>query len=54
MGRVQREPGRRSERSVHLSVRGKFEDGTRINFHLTDHFNETPTGAVFFFTRCHD
>lgn len=37
-----------------LSVRGKFEDGTRINTHFTDHFNVTPTGAEFFFSRCHD
>jgi hypothetical protein len=33
---------------------GQFEDGTRINTHLTDHFNETPSGAAFFFTHCHD
>jgi hypothetical protein len=37
-----------------FSVRGKYEDGTRVNFHLTDHFNTTPTGAEFFFTKCHD
>jgi hypothetical protein len=37
-----------------FSARGKFEDGTRINFHLTDYFYETPTGASFFFTHCHD
>jgi hypothetical protein len=37
-----------------FSVRGAYEDGTRINFHLTDHFNSTPTGAEFFWTKCHD
>jgi hypothetical protein len=37
-----------------FNVRGQFEDGTRINVHLFDHFNETPTGGSFFFTHCHD
>jgi hypothetical protein len=37
-----------------FSVRGAFEDGTRINVHFVDHFNVTPTGAEFFFTKCHD
>jgi hypothetical protein len=37
-----------------FNVIGRFDDGTKINTHLVDHFNVTPTGAEFFFTRCHD
>ena len=37
-----------------FNVTGRFDDGTKINTHLVDHFNVTPTGAEFFFTRCHD
>jgi hypothetical protein len=37
-----------------FSVRGSNTDGERINFHLVDHFNETPSGGSFFFTHCHD
>jgi hypothetical protein len=37
-----------------FSVRGTFDDGTRINFHFTDHFNVTPSGASNFFTLCRD
>jgi len=37
-----------------FSVHGTYEDGTRIDFHDTDHFNVTPNGAEFFFTHCHD
>jgi hypothetical protein len=47
-------PGGAVNGTFTLSVRGRFEDGTRINTHVTDHFNHTPTGAEFFFTRCHD
>ena len=41
-------------RTFTFNVRGQVEDGTTINTHLVDHFNVTPTGAEFFFTRCHD
>jgi len=47
-------PGGAVNGTFTFSVRGSFEDGTRINFHLTDHFNVTPTGAEFFFTQCHE
>lgn len=47
-------PGGSVNGTFTFSVRGTFEDGTRINTHITDHFNETPTGASFFFTHCHD
>jgi hypothetical protein len=47
-------PGGAVNGTFTFSARGTFEDGTRINTHLTDHFNETPTGASFFFTKCHD
>jgi hypothetical protein len=47
-------PGGAVNGTFTFSVRGRFDDGTRLNFHLVDHFNETPTGAAFFFTHCHD
>jgi hypothetical protein len=53
-GGFNQNPGGAVNGTFTFSARGKFEDGTRINFHLTDHFNETPTGASFFFTHCHD
>jgi hypothetical protein len=53
-GGFNQNPGGAVNGTFTFSVRGRFEDGTRINFHLTDHFNETPTGAAFFFTHCHD
>jgi hypothetical protein len=37
-----------------FNVRGQFEDGTRFSIHVTEHFNTTPTGAEFFFAKCHD
>jgi hypothetical protein len=37
-----------------FSVRGTGTDGSRVNVHVVDHFNTTPTGAEFFFTHCHD
>ena len=54
MGRLQREPGDAVNSTFTFSMRGQFEDGTKINFHLSDHFNVTPTGAEFSFTYCHD
>jgi hypothetical protein len=47
-------PGGAVNGTFTFSVRGQFEDGTRINTDLTDHFNVTPPGAEFFFTHCHD
>ena len=47
-------PGGAINGTFTFNVRGRFEDGTRINVHLVDHFNETPTGGSFFFTHCHD
>jgi hypothetical protein len=47
-------PGGAVNGTFTFSARGRFEDGTRINNHVTDHFNVTPTGAEFFFTHCHD
>ncbi len=37
-----------------FELQGAYEDGTRISFHETDHFNVTPSGAEYFFTHCHD
>lgn len=37
-----------------FSIRGTTEDGERINFHLTEHFNHRPDGTVNEFFRCHD
>ena len=37
-----------------FSVRGTYEDGTRINFHTVEHSNATPTGDEFFWAKCHD
>jgi hypothetical protein len=37
-----------------FTIRGTGSDGSRFVTHSTDHFNTTPTGAEFFFTRCHD
>ena len=37
-----------------FSIRGTTEDGDRINFHTTEHFNERPDGTVNEFFRCHD
>jgi hypothetical protein len=37
-----------------FSIRGVTEDGDRISFHLTEHFNERPDGTVNEFFRCHD
>ena len=53
-GGFNQSPGGAVNGTFTFSVRGQFEDGTKINFHLTDHFNVTPTGAEFFFTHCHD
>jgi hypothetical protein len=53
-GGFNQSPGGAVNGTFTFSVRGHFEDGTKINFHLTDHFNVTPTGAEFFFTHCHD
>jgi hypothetical protein len=47
-------PGGAVNGTFTFSVRGRLEDGTRIRFHLTDHFNFTPTGASNFFTLCRD
>jgi hypothetical protein len=37
-----------------FSVRGSTEDGERIQFHFTEHFNERPDGTVNEFFHCHD
>ena len=36
-----------------FSVRGKGSDGSRLRFHVTDHFNVRPNGTVNEFFRCH-
>jgi hypothetical protein len=53
-GGFNQNPGGAVNGTFTFSVRGAYEDGTRINFHTVDHFNETPTGAQFGFSRCHD
>lgn len=37
-----------------FNVNGEYEDGTQISTHSVDHFNVIPSGAEFFFSRCHD
>ncbi len=37
-----------------FTVSGKGSDGSKLVTHVTFHANTTPTGAEFFFTRCHD
>lgn len=37
-----------------LNIQGTFEDGTRVSFHAVDHFNTTPDGVEFFFSKCRD
>lgn len=37
-----------------FTVRGTDAEGERFVTHFTSHFNTTPTGAEFFFDRCHD
>jgi hypothetical protein len=37
-----------------FTAHGTGSDGSAFKVHETDHFNTTPTGAEFFFTRCHD
>ena len=53
-GGFNQNPGGAVNGTFTFSVRGRLEDGTRIGFHLTDHFNETPTGAANLFTLCND
>jgi hypothetical protein len=36
-----------------FNVHGKGSDGSTFHNHVTDHFNVTPNGTEFFFTRCH-
>jgi hypothetical protein len=36
-----------------FSVRGTGSDGSRLNVHFTEHFNERPDGTVNEFFRCH-
>jgi hypothetical protein len=37
-----------------FNVHGLAPDGSRLDFHVTDHFNVTPTGAENFFSICKD
>jgi hypothetical protein len=37
-----------------LNIQGTYEDGTTLSVHAVDHFNTTPGGAEFFFTKCRD
>jgi hypothetical protein len=46
--------GRSTTGTFTFTVRGTGSDGSRFVTHFTDHFNTTPTGAEFFFSRCHD
>ena len=47
-------PGGAVNGTFTFSVRGRLADGTRLAFHVTDHFNVAPTGASNFFTLCRD
>lgn len=35
-----------------FSINGSFEDGTKINVRVVDHFNVRPDGTENFFSRC--
>jgi hypothetical protein len=35
-----------------FNVNGSFEDGSKISVHAVDHFNVTPDGTEFFFSKC--
>jgi hypothetical protein len=37
-----------------FNISGTFADGTRFSEHLVEHFNVTPDGTEFFFSRCHN
>ena len=37
-----------------FNVTGAFDDGTRFNTHVSEHFNALPTGAEIFSRHCHD
>lgn len=37
-----------------FSAIGEYEDGSPIRTHSVDHFNVTPSGTEFFFSRCRD
>lgn len=51
-GNFNASPGGAVNGTFTFSIRGMFEDGTRLRFHTVDHFNVTPNGAEFFFTHC--
>jgi hypothetical protein len=36
-----------------FNIRGTGSDGSTIHQHELEHFNTTPTGTEFFFSRCH-
>jgi hypothetical protein len=33
---------------------GRWDDGSRLAFHAVDHFNTTPKGVIFEWSKCHD
>jgi hypothetical protein len=37
-----------------FNLTGSYSDGTKIDFHVVDHFNARPDGTENFFSRCHD
>lgn len=37
-----------------FNVNGTFADGSKISVHSVEHFNVTPDGTEFFFSRCRD
>jgi hypothetical protein len=37
-----------------FELTGSYSDGTKIDFHVVDHFNARPDGTENFFSRCHD
>jgi hypothetical protein len=48
------EPAHPPPRSSKATSDFAHPSGSSFKVHETDHFNTTPTGAEFFFTRCHD
>lgn len=46
--------GKSANGTFTFNANGTYADGTKVSTHLVDHFNETPNGSAFFFTKCHE
>ncbi|HEX5967438.1 MAG TPA: hypothetical protein VFY88_03090, partial [Intrasporangium sp.] len=36
-----------------FNINGTWEDGSKLSAHSVEHFNTTPGGVEFFWTKCH-